>query len=288
MTPREAIRQAARCLEDAGVPDPLYDAAALLAHVTGRNALLLRMDSDHPLTQEQQASYDALLHRREARIPLQHLLGTAWFYGRAFSVSGDVLIPRPETELLVSRALALMPSVPAPLSVLDLCTGSGCIAISVRLEAGVSVSVSASDISPAALSAAERNARQLGARDIRFLEGSLFDPLRDGERFSMILSNPPYIPTGICGELQPEVRHDPMLALDGGKDGLDIVRGILRGAPEHLLPGGVLLMEIGFDQAESVSHLISESGVFSPAAILKDEAELDRVVETRYAPRSRA
>ena len=288
MTPREAILRAASRLEAAGVPDPLYDAAALLAHVTSQNALSLRVDSDHELTKAQSASYEVLLRRRETRIPLQHLLGSAWFYGREFTVSGDVLIPRPETELLVFRALALLPSLPAPLSVLDLCTGSGCIAISLRLEADCPVCVSAADISGAALQIARDNAHYLKAQDIRFLQGDLFAPFREEERFSMILSNPPYIPSDDCRELQPEVRHDPMLALDGGKDGLAIIRRILCGAPEHLLPGGALLMEIGSDQAGAVSRLIADTGVFSAAAVLRDEAGLDRIVEARYMPRSDA
>ena len=284
MTPREAFLAGFRRLKDAGVPDPDYDAAQLLAHVTGGNALSLRLDMDHVLSDDMTARYLDLLTRREQRIPLQHLLGTAWFLGREFLVSDQVLIPRPETGLLVTRALSCLRAYPPPVAVLDLCTGSGCIAVSVALSAAIPVQVTASDLSRAALDMAEENARRLGATDIRFVQGDGFRPFAASDRFALILSNPPYIPSGVCPGLQPEVLHDPLLALDGGPDGLDIIRKVIAGAPDHLIPGGRLLMEIGWDQGPAVRSLLSETGVFTRIEIRQDDAGLDRFASAIFQP----
>ncbi len=286
MTPREAIRQGTQRLRDAGVPDPVYDAAVLLESVMHRNALALRLDTDHPLTMLQLEAYEGLLARRAARIPLQHLLGSAWFCGRPFRVNGDVLIPRPETELLAERALDCLKELPEPVSVLDLCTGSGCIAVTLALETGRPGRVLASDLSPAALAVAEENARTLGAEGIRFLQGDLFGAVPPAERFGVIVSNPPYIPTEACAGLQPEVLHDPLLALDGGADGLSVLRRIIREAPEHLAEGGWLLLEIGSPQAEDVCGLIRAAGAYAEPAVRRDQAGLDRMVEARRLART--
>ncbi len=281
MTPRQLILGAAQRFRDAGVPDPLWDAAQLLAHVTGREALALRLDDAGEVSASDCAAYESLCARRAARVPLQHLLGTAFFCGREFEVTPDVLIPRPETEILVREALSaahLCGSSP----ILDLCCGSGCIAITLSLALGCPVD--AADLSGAALSVARRNASRLGAQ-IRCFEGDLFAALPPGESlYGVIASNPPYIPTADCAGLQPEVLHDPMLALDGGADGLRLIRRITAEAPAHLRPGGALLMEIGSGQGPAAAALLRDGG-FGEVRILPDEAGLDRIAAGRLTTR---
>ena len=276
MSPQEAIRAAARRFTEAGVPDPVYDAAALLAHLTGREPLLLRTDRDTVLSPETLDAYRELTDRRAQRIPLQHLLGSAWFFDREWLVTPDVLIPRWETELLVRRAL----SHPSDAPIADIGTGSGCLAVTLALE--THCPVFAVDISPAALAVAQKNAaRQQASNRITFLQGDGLSAFRNQARFGRIVSNPPYIPTDECRRLQPEVLRDPLLALDGGPDGLDILRALIADAPGALVKGGWLLLEIGSDQAAQVVDLMRAQPLFGEPHVFQDDAGLDRVVEVQ-------
>ena len=273
-TPRSAIYAAAKRFETVGVPDPVNDAALLMTHVTGRPALTLRLDTKTALSGRQLAEYEALCAKRCERVPLQWLLGTQPFCGHLFEVSPQALIPRPETELLVERALAVREAFPLP-RVLDLCTGSGCIACSFALGAP-DMTVEACDLSEGALALARRNAAALGAR-VAFYQGDLFEAVR-GRSYGCVISNPPYIPASDIACLQAEVRSEPVLALDGGEDGLDFYRRIAQEAPAYLARGGALLMEIGSSQGRAVATLLTEAG-FSGVCIRPDLAGLDRIAE---------
>lgn len=274
MTPRTLLREAAERLRQREIPDPEVDAALLLAHVTGSSALALRLD-DRPLPERQEAVFRALLEQRLTRTPLQYILGDQPFMGRRFRVDARVLIPRPETELLAERALAALTRCEAehPLA-LDLCCGSGCIAATLALDAP-RARVHASDLSPDALALARENCRALSA-PVTLHEGDLFAPVR-ALRFDVIVSNPPYIPSGECDTLQPEVLREPRMALDGGADGLTFYRRIAAEAPDCLTRGGVLLLEVGDGEAEAVCRLLAPR--FAHVAVYPDLRRAPRMIE---------
>ncbi len=261
-------------LTSAGVPDPQTDARLLLAHVTELPPVELLLHGTQGLTPEQEQRFSSLLLSRASRMPLQYLLGTLCFYGLPFRVDERALIPRPETEILCETALAFMQALPAPW-VLDLCTGSGAIAVTIKHECP-GAEVTASDISPNALALARENAR-LNRAEVRFVAGDLFAPVA-GERFHCIVSNPPYIESIACSSLQPEVLREPLLALDGGTDGLHFYRRIAAEAFDHLYPGGLLCLEIGDTQAKSVCELLAEQFPCERIAVLADLCGLPRVV----------
>lgn len=234
-------------------------------------------------------AYLAVIDRRASHVPLQYLTHEQNFCGADIYVDERVLIPRQDTEVLVSAALDLAAGLPGSPALLDLCTGSGCIPVALS-KLGDFGSVTASDLSEDALAVAKLNAEQNGAV-IRFVKSDLFEAFRGSgegaghrtERFDLITCNPPYIPSGALAGLQPEVRdHEPAMALDGGADGLDFYRRFAAEAPAFLNPGGAVCLEIGFDQAESVSALLEKEG-FREVKVLKDLAGLDRVV-TAEAP----
>lgn len=218
-------------------------------------AWLLSHDTD-PLTQTQITRFTTLLTRRLSGEPIAYLTGMREFYGRLFRVSPDVLIPRPDTELLVELALARMPPGET-VDVLDLGTGSGCIAISLALERPLA-RVTAVDRSEAALAVARQNAHVLGA-DVEFLVSDWFDSLAS-RRFDLIVGNPPYIAAADPHLTQGDVRFEPLSALTAGKDGLSDLRLLTAGATAHLKPGGVLLLEHGYDQADAVQALLQVAG----------------------------
>ena len=273
MNPRDLIRSASESFRRAGIPDPEYDSSMLLSVLTGQAPLLLRMDTDTCLDQDMLARFQALCNRRLLREPLQYILGETSFCGFTFHVDSRVLIPRPETELLCEWALELVPAG-RPVRVLDLCTGSGCLGVSLKLLRPGAV-VTASDLSPDALDVAGLNAARLHA-DVRFLQGDLFGAVAD-EVFDLIVSNPPYIPSSDCRTLQPEVMREPSSALDGGADGLDFYRRICREAPSHLAAGGALLMELGDGEADRVASVLRESG-FRSVEIRNDYQSLPRMI----------
>ena len=271
MIVKEILRRSASWLAGKGFESARLEAELLLAHVLGVSRLELYTESERPLEQREVDAYRALLRRRAEGEPAAYLTGEREFYGLAFHVDADVLVPRPETELLVDRARELRPA-----TVLDLGTGCGCIAVAcaVRLPEAALV---ATDLSARALEIAEVNARRHGVADrIRFLEGDLFRPLEEGERFDLVVSNPPYVPEGRAREVG---RHEPHAALYSGADGLDLLRRLVPAAGAHLAPAGTLLAEIGEDQGEAVRALAREH--FASVEIHPDLAGLDRYLEAR-------
>lgn len=240
--------------------DARLDARVLAAHVLGVDtAWLIAHDTD-PLSGTHAAAFESLLTQRLEGMPIAYLVGTREFYGRLFQVSPDILIPRPDTELLVELALARMPPDQAT-DVLDLGTGSGCIAITLALERPLA-RVTAVDRSTAALAIAERNADILNAH-VEFLTSDWFAALA-GRRFDLIVGNPPYIAAADPHLTRGDVRFEPLTALAAGLDGLADLRRLTAAARNHLRPGGVLLLEHGYDQADTVQALLRECGIPRP------------------------
>lgn len=274
MNPRALLKATASAFRDAGIPDPEVDAALLLSHVTGQPPLSLRLDMTTVLPDGVLTRFDVLVSRRLTRQPLQYLLHTQPFLGRDFYVDERVLIPRPETELLAERAIAALREHPHPIA-LDLCCGSGALAVSMSLEVP-DAQVHAADLSPDALAVTAKNAELLGA-SVTLHQGDLFAAVPE-PAFDVIVSNPPYIPSADCLTLQEEVRREPMMALDGGTDGLNFYRRIASDAPKFLRPGGVLLLEVGFDQAEAVMALLAD---FADVRAHEDYQHIPRMIEAR-------
>jgi len=277
MTIREAIALGVETLQ--AVPDPELDSVALLCDVTGMEPMQLRLSAKENLAKEQEERYRSLLLLRAQREPLQYLLGSRCFYGYDFAVDSRVLIPRQETEMLCELALQLLVDYDTP-RVLDVCTGSGAIAITLKREC-VNAIVTATDISTDALTVARTNAYDNQAV-ARFLQGDLLEPVQ-GERFDMIVSNPPYIESDACDTLQPEVLREPRLALDGGADGMDFYRRIAQRAPDHLDVGGHLLLEVGDEQASRVVRLLKDTRCFSQVQTHTDLYHKERFVSARRA-----
>ena len=277
MTPRELLRLMAADMAAAGVPDSDVDASLLLSHVTGQNPMNLRLDSWSQVSLADEAAFRALCEQRKTRTPLQYLTGVQSFLGRDFHVDERVLIPRPETELLAERAIEALRKRPSP-AALDMCCGSGCLAVSMAL--GVpGANVHAADLSEGALTVTALNAGRLGAK-VTLHQGDLFGSISEGLRFDVIVSNPPYIPAADCLELQEEVRREPMMALDGGDDGYVFYRRIATDAPRFLKDGGVLLLEVGHNQAAAVMALCRAAG-FREVMAHEDYQHIDRMVEAR-------
>ena len=250
----EVLRGTERYLADRGVENARLNAEHLLAHALGLKRMELYLQFDRPLTESERAPLRDLVKRRGAREPLQHVLGTAEFHGRTFACDKRALVPRPETEQLVELALEIAKDKPAA-TILDIGTGSGVIALTIALELS-SATLHATDLSPDALALAAENAARHALTDrIVFHQADLLPP--DDARFDLIIANLPYIPAEEIASLSPEVRHDPASALDGGTDGLDLIRRLIETAPNRLAPGGALLLEIGLGQADAVNALLS-------------------------------
>jgi len=258
-----------------GVDAPRLTAEILLAHALTCDRVRLYLDFDKPLGAPELAAYRELVRRRAAGEPTAWLTGRREFLGRSFRVDPRVLVPRPETELMVEAALDLLPEAGAAL---DLCTGSGCIAVSLALSRP-GARVTATEISPGALALARENAAALGA-PVDFLEGDLFAPLPLDLRFDLVVSNPPYVPAGEIEGLSREVRREPRIALDGGPDGLDVVRRVVAGAPARLRPGGALVIEMHETHTVPLPALCLAAG-FAEAAVHRDLASLPRWVVAR-------
>lgn len=259
-----------------GVTNARLEAEWLLCAVTGLDRVGLYLQYDKPLNDSELASYRAMVTRRGRREPLQHILGSQEFCGLEYIVNSDVLIPRPDTEVLVAAALK---RVPDAATVLDIGTGSGCVAISLAKSLANAV-VTATDISAAALAVASLNAAKNSAA-IEFLVGSLFDPVAD-RCFDLIVSNPPYIPTAEINHLDQEVRDfDPRAALDGGADGLQIYRQLIPAAVKYLNQGGWLLVEVGIGQAKDVAELFNSTDNYLEADIIRDFGGVERVVAAK-------
>jgi len=260
-------------LASRGIENARLEAEWLLCAATGLDRVGLYLNFERPLDVEELAAYRSMVARRGRREPLQHILGTQEFCGLEFEVTPDVLIPRHDTETLVNEALARMPDAQ---SVLDIGTGSGCIAVvlSTRLH---NAAVTAIDLSEAALVVARRNAERNGVA-IEFLQGSLLEPVA-GRHFDLIISNPPYIPSSDIIALEPEVRDfDPIGALDGGVDGLDVYRALIPDAAALLNNGGWLLLEVGIGQANDVAQMFRAAGSYGEPIITCDQGRIERVV----------
>lgn len=295
-------RQVVERLERAGVESASLDAACLLEAATGIPRWRFVLEPQRPIAHGRADLVASMLSRREAREPIAYVLGAKEFWSLSLAVSRDVLIPRPETETLVEAVLekvrgakcevrtamqvplALRTSHFAP-KIVDLGTGCGAIALALATEIPLG-RVYALDHSRAALRIASRNATALGlAGRVQFLAGDLFEPLRttrSGGGFDLIVSNPPYIPSGALALLPPEIAaYEPLEALDGGPDGLGFHRRIIEGAPGYLRPGGWLALEVGDGQSWAAGELLRKSDGFGPAEVKKDLAGHDRVVLAR-------
>ncbi|HIX72134.1 MAG TPA: peptide chain release factor N(5)-glutamine methyltransferase [Candidatus Anaerobutyricum stercoripullorum] len=278
VTRKEIREETARRLREAGIEEYEYETWMLLEWKLGVDRAEYFMDPDAEVPQEQWNDLDAALRKRERRIPLQYLMGSCEFMGYSFAVDERVLIPRQDTECLVELAVEQMQRSPEPCRVLDLCTGSGCIGVSVKLLCP-QAQVVLSDVSEGALAVAGENARRLGA-PVELVQGDLFENVQG--TFDYILSNPPYIPSKVIDGLMPEVRdHEPRLALDGTEDGLHFYRRIVREATKRLRPGGRLLFEIGQEQGEALLSLLQEAG-YEETVIRQDLAGLDRIAVGRW------
>jgi release factor glutamine methyltransferase len=277
MTTLEVLNAATSYLDKQGVESPRLNAEYLLAQVLGKKKRIdLYMEFERPLGEKERAPLRDLVKRRSEGIPLQHLLGTAEFCGHLFTCDARGLIPRPETEQLVELILK---SSPDATSILDVGTGSGVIAISLAIALPAST-VSACDLSPAALSLAQENAarHQLGAR-IAFFQSDLLAAISD--TFSVIAANLPYIPSADISNLSREVQKDPLNALDGGPDGLVLVERLIAEAISRLVPGGLLALEIGHDQADRVMALLAANN-YRDIAAHRDYQDAQRFVSARH------
>lgn len=249
------------------------DAQVLLRATLGVSDAFLIAHAGDTVGTQQAAQFFTVAARRAAGEPVAYIVGEREFYGREFKVSAAVLIPRPDTELLVDLALERLPTN-APRRVLDLGTGSGCIGISIALERSA-VQVTATDISAAALDVARQNAQRLGVGNIEFKAGAWYHAVQ-GERFDVIVSNPPYVAAGDDHLGQGDLRFEPRAALAAGADGLDCICAIIAEAKKHLLPGGALLMEHGYDQSERCRALFT-AAEFAQVQSWRDIAGIERV-----------
>ncbi|MDX2226232.1 MAG: peptide chain release factor N(5)-glutamine methyltransferase [Verrucomicrobiae bacterium] len=269
----ELIRKTTDFFEKKAVESPRLQIESLLSHHLRLKRMELYLQFERVLSEGEMAPLREMVRRRAEGVPLQHLTGLASFYGMDFGVSPAVLIPRPETESLVEAALKQNEITPFR-RVVDVGTGSGIIALTLARH-WPEAEILAVDISPSALAVAGQNAERLGlAGRVRFVEGHLLSPAQGP--FDLVISNPPYIASEVIPGLSREVRHDPLLALDGGPDGLDLIRELVSGACEKLGPGGWLMFEMGSDQGARVGKILETAG-FSEIRIQPDLAGLDRV-----------
>ena len=282
---RELLLEGENTLKDAEKISARNDALLLLSFLLNmdRGKMFLAFENDAPESLIER--YREVIHQRAAGVPLQHITGISEFMGLAFKVTPEVLIPRNETELLVEEALKL---ISPNMKVLELCTGSGCIALSI-LKLYNSVSVTAADISEGAIYVAKENAKNMGipigkdSGKIELVQGDLFEPVEGS--YDLIIVNPPYIKSGDIKDLMKEVReHDPVIALDGGADGLYFYRRLFYEAKDYMNDEAYLLLEIGQDQAKEVLELAGES--YHNIKVMKDYSQMDRIVQMQKKPGS--
>lgn len=290
-TLRQIIEEGRLLLEAAGIEEAATDAWYLAEYVTGISRAAYYGEPDRVVEERQVKKYLEYIETRRKRIPLQHITGEQEFMGYPFYVDKHVLIPRQDTEILVEEGVKVIRSMGREVKVLDMCTGSGCILLSILKMCPLAAGTGC-DISDAALCVAKKNAKRLGV-EARWVRSDLFgqwkvtDECEGAEsvsdmRYDMIISNPPYIRTAEIEELQEEVRiHDPRIALDGGEDGLEFYRRIIKDSIPCMEEGGYLLVEIGCGQGKDVSKLMQNQG-YKDIKIKKDLSGLDRVVMGRY------
>jgi len=287
VTLAEAIHNASNRLSAAGIANARLDAEVLLAHIIKKDRVWLITHRDEVLDDEQQRAFAEVIRRRTGREPLQHIMGSQEFWGLEFMVTPDVLIPRPETEHIIEAALAIVQDRNSPVRIIDLCTGSGCIAVSLAKELAAA-RIIATDASEKALAVARENSRRHGvAERIRFLQGDLFRPLEELDlrgQVDILVSNPPYVLAGNLSTLQPEVRdYEPQMALIAGPEGTEIAIRIIRTAPEYLKQNGALIMEMGMGQSEALMRAVAATSAYAGPDILKDLAGINRVIVARKA-----
>ncbi len=285
----QLYREGAKILEEAEISDASLDAWYLLEYVTGINKATYFGDPNRPVSEEMVTEYFQYIEERRKHIPLQHITHEQEFMGYSFYVNEHVLVPRQDTEVLVEEALSKLQS---DMRILDMCTGSGCILLSLLKRAEENYKITGLtgvgvDISEEALEVAKRNREALGCPEeqVHFLQGDLFEALGQDsdqeQKFHILVSNPPYIRTAVIEELDEEVKlHDPYIALDGKEDGLYFYERIIREVSKYLVKQGYLMFEIGYDQGEQVSDLMKKAG-FCQVTVKKDLAGLDRVVYGR-------
>lgn len=281
-TLRDAVNYGKQFLEDFGIENAQYDATELLLLVMGISRTQYLINSMDKIDSGKLAEYAELINKRAEHIPLQHITGIVNFYGREYKVNANVLIPRQDTEILVEEVMKLTNSESR---VLDMCTGSGCIIISLAASGHTSENGAvAIDISDDALKVADYNKKYNNADYIKLIKSDMFSSSEceqyknEDNRFDVIVSNPPYIPTKDIDELSEEVRlHDPVLALDGDTDGLKFSKAITKQSVNYLKENGYLCYEIGYNQAEDVRNIMEQCG-YSGIKVIKDLAGLDRVV----------
>ncbi len=281
----QAYKEGAGILEGAGISDASLDAWYLLEYVTGISRASYFGDPNRELPEDQVREYLQYIEKRKTHIPLQHITHEQEFMGYPFYVNEHVLVPRQDTEVLVEEALE---NLGPDMNILDMCTGSGCILLSLLKRGGEVYKIPGLkgvgvDISKEALKVAEKNRDNLSCPvdQVEFLQGDLFEALDPDRKFHMLVSNPPYIKTQVIEELAEEVKfHDPYIALDGKEDGLYFYKRIIKDAHKYLTKQGQLLFEIGHDQGQEVADLMKEAG-FLQVRVKKDLAGLDRVVYGR-------
>ncbi len=285
----DVLRRAAGRLRQAGVGTPRLDAEVLLMEALGWSREDLYRNPEGGLRQAQAERFESLVSRRLRAEPMAYMTGTQEFWSLDFRVTPDVLIPRPETEHLVETVAEFLASRPGPCRILEIGTGSGAVAVCLARECA-EAEIWATDVSAPALDVARDNAsRHVVEGKIRWLRGDLFAPVQGlAERFDVLVSNPPYVPSGEIARLQPDVCDwEPALALDGGADGMDFYRRFVCEGARHLREGGLLAVEVGAEQGGAVSRLFDAEAGFHRARVRRDYAGLPRVVTAERIPASK-
>ena len=279
MNYKDLFEQTANTLERVGIPEAKLDARLLLEYVCGTDHSTLFAHPDREISSDELERVNELLKRRSEREPLAYILGTWDFMGLSFNVNKNVLIPEQDTEILVEEVLRFCED---GMKILDLCTGSGCIALSL-LNYTNNTFAYATDISKEALEVAQGNADKLGlSKRIIFEKADLF-PVSNADKYDILVSNPPYIESAVIDSLAPEVKDfEPRLALDGDEDGLKFYKRIIDNTGELLFGNGYIFLEIGYDQADKVKELMVNNGNFHEIEVIKDYSGNDRVIRACF------
>ena len=272
------IADAGRKLQKVGIEAGAAEAEIILCDILDCDRLFLYLHGPSMIDDEVVDKFNSIIEKRLTRYPLQYILGSAWFYGRKFVVNESVMVPTPETELLLESALRAVRFCRSdPVKFLDVGVGSGVVGISAKLE-NKALDITAIDISEAALHVARFNADRFEVDgSIQFLQSDLFETLPK-ERFDIIVSNPPYITEGDYDGLEPEVKADPKLALVSGPKGLDFIERLIAESPDHLIRPGFLMFEMGYNQSQEIFEMVRSDGRYADYSLLKDLADIDRVI----------
>jgi release factor glutamine methyltransferase len=278
------IAEAGARLQEVGIEAGPTEAELILCDLFDFDRLHLYLDGPSMIDDDILQKFNDIIEKRLTRYPLQYILGNAWFYGRKFLVNEDVMVPCPETELLLETALRATRFCGSdPVRLLDIGVGSGVVAVSARLE-NEDLDITAVDISEDALHVARVNAGRFEVEDkIRFFKSDLFEVFGPDDKFDIIVSNPPYVSDSEYEQVEPEVKADPKLSLLAGSTGLDVIQRLIAEAPDHLMRPGFLLFEIGFDQADEIFELVKDDGRYCDYSLLKDLSDIDRVVILKVA-----